>query len=230
MRDEKTAGSLHPPSLIPHPFLHPSSLIPHPFLVLGGVLLGSLYFVTDYREAVARRDVVQEAVRLIPPDHPGASVWFLGHWGFAFYAEEAGMKPLVPDQSRLRAGDWLVVPVDGVHIPEVRFGPDQLELAAPPVVGDDRLPLATVRNYYGTGTPLAYRDRPRVTVAVCRVRVDGVAASDLTPAWVAAWAARRGRPVPPAAAAVLRRLLDHPDPTVRREAAQALEKLPPACR
>ena len=45
---------------------------------------------------------------------PGATIWYVGHWGFQFYAERAGLKAIVPNRSKLRAGDWLVIPDQNV--------------------------------------------------------------------------------------------------------------------
>src|SRR5207253_3104362 len=74
-------------------------------LTAGGVGLGLLFYAGDLRDAVAQKQAVAAAV---PP--AGSTVWFIGHWSFQYYAERAGMRPVVPDESRLRAGDWLIGP------------------------------------------------------------------------------------------------------------------------
>jgi hypothetical protein len=87
-----------------------------------GVALGALFAASDFFDAVAIRDAVRAASRRIDElDHrPGrATVWYLGHWGFQFYAEAHGMRPVVPGESRLRRGDWLVAP-EGVSTQSVR--------------------------------------------------------------------------------------------------------------
>jgi hypothetical protein len=40
----------------------------------------------------------------------GAPVWFQGHWGFQYYAEPLGARPLDRRGSRVGAGEWIVMP------------------------------------------------------------------------------------------------------------------------
>jgi hypothetical protein len=97
------------------------------WVVAWGIGVGLLFFAADLSDALARRDaVLRTADRLVAlgVDLERESVWYAGHWGFQFYAESLGMKPVVPGSSRLEAGDWLVVP-DGVSrqhfwIPDTR--------------------------------------------------------------------------------------------------------------
>jgi hypothetical protein len=137
----------------------------------GSILLGLGYHVTDYYEAHARRDVVQLAQAAITLQEPNATIWYAGHWGFQFYAERAGMMPLVPDGSHVKEGDCLVIPVDGVHGQAVQFGTSELEFMAT-IVGDDALPLSTVPSYYRGDKPLEHRREPRVELAILRARKD----------------------------------------------------------
>ena len=87
-----------------------------------GAALGLLFAASDHCDAVAIRDAAHAAWRRIGEldrhPEPGA-VWYVGHWGFQFYAEELGMRPVVPGESRLRRGDWLVAP-EGVSRQSVR--------------------------------------------------------------------------------------------------------------
>jgi hypothetical protein len=41
----------------------------------------------------------------------GETVWFIGHWGWAYYADRVGMKPLPPDGSGVHQGDVLLLPL-----------------------------------------------------------------------------------------------------------------------
>ncbi len=140
-----------------------------------GIALGLVYQVADVRDAQAQREAVHRATRMIGQADDDPEVWFVGHWGFQYYAERAGMRAVVPDRSLLAPGDWLVVP-DGVHRQEIvltaddawRFGRIRVE---------DRLPIATGFGYYGGVTPeaggsavLRHLSAPRLEVSVLRIK------------------------------------------------------------
>src|SRR5439155_15495540 len=90
------------------------------------------------------------------------------HWGFQFYAERAGMKPVAPYQSHLLAGDWLVVPDQRIEQQRVAIDPGTLEWKGSIVV-QDNLPLRTVRGFYGGHAPLEHQEGPRLTVQIYRI-------------------------------------------------------------
>jgi hypothetical protein len=39
------------------------------------------------------------------------TVWYTGHWGWAYYADRAGMKPFVPGHTQMGEGDFLLMPL-----------------------------------------------------------------------------------------------------------------------
>ena len=45
----------------------------------------------------------------------GERVWFLGHWGFQYYAEPLGAVPIDKHRSVLEQGDLVVVPLNNTH-------------------------------------------------------------------------------------------------------------------
>ena len=143
--------------------------------VVGNVLLGLAFYVVDLREAVARRDAALGAAVAVRGHEAGARIWYIGHWGFQYYAERAGMTPVEAGASRLRPGDWLVVPDASVERQEVVLDPASLQ-GFDPVVVPACLPVATVRGFYGTGTgvPLQHHEGPRVRVDIYRVTRDYV--------------------------------------------------------
>jgi hypothetical protein len=153
-------------------------------VILGfGVALGLAYLGIDWLGARAHRRGAEEAAAVARAGG-GGRVWYTGHWGFQYYAERSGMEPVVPAYdagasyverpapSRLRRGDWLVVPEQGVQKSE-------LDLAALPheeagrVVVEDPVPLRVVPCFFGGRTPLEHHEGPRVTVRVYRVTGDG---------------------------------------------------------
>ena len=62
------------------------------------------------REAEARKEGAEAAADYIRGRDPQGRVWFIGHWGFQYYAEGRGMAPVIPNRSQLHRGDWLVIP------------------------------------------------------------------------------------------------------------------------
>jgi hypothetical protein len=152
----------------------------------ASVLLGLGYFAVDYHEARAQQWAAAEAARRVRQASPNATAWFTGYWGFQFYAQRAGMKPVVPlclpldgslaalPPSHLRAGDWLVIP--SPNIPQQRLQMDvrKLELRAKVPVGDE-LPFATMMGYYSGKYALRQQRGPRLVVFLFRVRDDLIA-------------------------------------------------------
>ena len=119
-----------------------------------------------------------ERASVLTADRPaGSTVWYSGHWGFQFYCERAGMRAVVPGESRLKPGHLLVLPVHpetgGFFRPH--FGADPLEVTIEhaefvmEVVWEDALAAQTVPNYYGGINPVVGRNHPRLRVAIYRV-------------------------------------------------------------
>jgi hypothetical protein len=147
-----------------------------------GIVLGLAYLAVDWLGARAHQRGAEEAAAFARANG-GGRVWYAGHWGFQYYAEDCGMTPLVPwyrhrprylalpATSRLRRGDWLVVPELGLEVPELDLAPEPLQDAGQIVV-DDPLPLRTVPCFYGGRTPLEHREEPRLVLRVYRVTGD----------------------------------------------------------
>lgn len=144
-----------------------------------GVALGLFYWVVDDREASAWRDAACAAAAFVRERDPGARVWYVGHWGFQFYAERAGMEPARagdPDRP-LKSGDWLVVPDGRLDQQVVKRDESRLETEEELSIGDG-LPFRTLWGYYGTstGVPIERHGGSRVTVTIYRVTSDFVPA------------------------------------------------------
>jgi hypothetical protein len=91
------------------------------FAVALSVGSGVLFQVIDTSDAAAERSAVKEVARLIQSHDANAQVWYTGHLGMKFYADRAGWRPVVPGESRLPAGSWLV-------IPDRSYGRQEIEL------------------------------------------------------------------------------------------------------
>ena len=76
---------------------------------LGAVLAVSDWLMADvYRRAPARLRAV-----LSNEGDGGRSsptIWYVGHWGWQWYADRAGFRQYDPDRSALSEGDYLIVP------------------------------------------------------------------------------------------------------------------------
>jgi hypothetical protein len=138
-------------------------------VVVGGIGLGFAFYAVDLGEAFAQKQAAEEAAELLRGQH--GTVWYVGHWGFQYYAQRAGMRPVVPGISQLRKGDWLVVPhkrlcQQAIQIPENALAwVHQLSI-------HDSLPVRTVAGYYGSRIPLETHAGARMTVAIYRVTTD----------------------------------------------------------
>jgi hypothetical protein len=139
------------------------------------MLLGLVFYAVDFRDAWTEREAARQAAALVRAREPRAVIWYVGHWGFQFYAEAAGMRPVVPDWPAyaLHQGDWLVVPSPSLEQQRIQLDPGDLQLVEELSISD-ALPLRTVRCFYGTatGVPLERQEGPRLTVGIYRVRRD----------------------------------------------------------
>ncbi len=147
-----------------------------------GAVLGLLVWGVDLLEAWTHKYAAEHAAavgrELAGPDR---TVWYMGHWGFQHYAEAAGMQPLIghyspgpslPEPSRLREGDIVVVPGYRVHRQELKLEDEKLEQVGGFEL-EDVVPLKTVWTYYSGLTPIKHQEgEPRLDVTLYRVKVD----------------------------------------------------------
>jgi hypothetical protein len=146
------------------------------------IVIGTLVTAIDTWDSHAEKTCALQAnaaFRDIPPD---ATVWYVGHWGFQYYCEREGMKPLIAGQSVVREGDFVVLPVYpeddyfprpfagfGVSLPRARTATTVAEFEA-----NDWLSAKTVPNYYGGFDPVTGRDHARLRVRVYRFHRDWI--------------------------------------------------------
>jgi hypothetical protein len=208
---EAGVGALAMPALLSVNLAWPAAIsnrvkLSH-WIAVGGVALGVGFGALDWWDArvraVAARDIL---ARIRQHDPTPAAMWFTGHWGFQYYAEQAGMRPVIADGTMLHKGDWLVYTLGGqdtqmIWLPPGSFG-RVFEMTY-----DDAVPLTTQHLYLG-GAPLDHRDGPRVKFGVGRMNVDYTASTLLPPDLLVRWAAERNRPLPPAAIPSILRAID----------------------
>ena len=143
------------------------------WLATASILLGMAYYAVDILDARAQMVAVSRALSVSLNSDPGR-IWYVGHFGFQYYAEREGMIPVVPGQSLLRRGEYLVVPHKRIIQQRLQFPADDLKLMETIAI-DDPIPLRTVTAYYGTRLPIEHRKDSRLDVSVYRVVNDFVA-------------------------------------------------------
>jgi 4-amino-4-deoxy-L-arabinose transferase-like glycosyltransferase len=82
-----------------------------PWLAAAGVATAGLGLALGVSDWVFADVYRQEAGRIMAKLGPDRTVWFVGHWGWQWYAANAGMKQYDYRFSRLREGDYVVVPL-----------------------------------------------------------------------------------------------------------------------
>jgi hypothetical protein len=142
-------------------------------VALAGIALGLLFYEVNRLDAEAEKRGAEQAAAWVREQQPqaGATVWYVGHWGFQYYAGREGMTPVVPDSSCLRTGDWLVMPDDNHNQQLIVVNPRAAH-AVHQIDVTDSVPLRTVVCYFGGRTPLERHERPRLQVTIYRVEAD----------------------------------------------------------
>src|SRR5262249_50391308 len=82
------------------------------FATLISTAIGLLVAKADYDFAEWYRHLALDvASRTVEAGRAqGKSVWYTGHWGWAYYAERVGIKPYIPGVSSMNEGDFLLLP------------------------------------------------------------------------------------------------------------------------
>jgi hypothetical protein len=136
------------------------------------IVCGLGFYALDMRESLVRKQAAEDAAAWIRERDPRATIWYVGHWGFQYYAEHAGMKPLIVGQEsqQLQLGDWLVVPDMRQNQQFIQLQLNRLK-AQMELIWEDVIPLRTVQCYYGTatGAPLEHHEGARIRLTIYRV-------------------------------------------------------------
>jgi hypothetical protein len=160
--------------LLAHSFTARASLVQ--WTAFASILLGLLFYAVDFRDAYVEKAAIEKARQAIATMPPAANTWYLGRWGLQFYAEQANMKPVLPDESALQPGDRLVI-TDSVYSPPPVLAHLRRYQIAP--VAEfalaDGLPLSTMLGLYNSGIPIHHQEGPRRRVRI--YLVEGAAAA-----------------------------------------------------
>jgi hypothetical protein len=142
---------------------------------LLSIALGALYFGSDVADARARREVAGRAsarLAALGADPARETIWYTGHWEFQFYAENAGMHPIVAGESRLRPGDWLLVP-EGVPKPPIPLPAEDFE-PLETLEARSPSPWSTIPRFYNGPVGLRRQPETQLVLRVLRVTRDFV--------------------------------------------------------
>ena len=141
-----------------------------------GVSLGLFFGVVDLIDAYPEKTAAEDVAAWVRSQPGGdAEIWFAGHWGFQYYARVNGMKTILPGDSVVPKGSWVVLP-DEKAVPRpvsqtVQINPEELqwmrrmETTLP-------LPVRTNPPFYGGHTPMVRHHGARVSLRVYRAKVE----------------------------------------------------------
>jgi hypothetical protein len=144
------------------------------WVAAGGVVLGLVFYGIDWRDAWAQKRIAEQAAQLASSQENVGTVWVVGIWGFEFYAEQAGLQPLVLGRSQVRNGDRLVVYDDYFFCQQPFRYQDAPLRVVDHVLVEDVLPLRTVVGYYCGATPLRHQQGPRAAATIYQATADFV--------------------------------------------------------
>jgi len=193
-------------------------------VVVLGTVLGLAYSFLDILEAHAAKSAALDAERWIREHDANARIWYAGHWGFAYYADHAGMQPVVPDNSLLRRGDWLVAP-NRIERQDIEYENPRLNFLNVKNY-DDAFKVRSVICFYSGIVPVEHRGDPRLEVYLFRVLSDYVPRTAWHPSRVAEWVRKRkGMAWSLSALPYLVQGLGHGDANVRYQMAEMIGEL-----
>lgn len=86
--------------------------------------LSLLVSFADYRLAESARTAVHD-IALKVESLPKGAIWFQGHWGFQYYAQENGWRPFDSKQPAVRPGDLIILPFNNTNL--VAIPPETVE-------------------------------------------------------------------------------------------------------
>jgi hypothetical protein len=138
-------------------------------------VFGLLFYAVDFRDADVARLAVDRARERIGPTAPDSTVWYVGHWGFQFYADRANMRSVDPGKSLLRRGDWLLMLDHRIAQQHVTLPMAHVEEIDPPLEIRDWIPVGTVGSFYTDNLPIRTLRESRFRLWIYRVRDDFVA-------------------------------------------------------
>jgi hypothetical protein len=150
----------------------------------------------------AVQSVYQQSMAFIHEHDPHAKVWSAVLMSGQYFNVVYDTPSIEPDESIVKAGDWILVPEWGMHAVPLRLNLNDAERVTRIDV-DNFWPWATVPAYYGAGGGLAILPRggtPWIGLNLVRMHRTQIIQSPADPGTVAGWLEADRRPLPPASA------------------------------
>jgi hypothetical protein len=82
--------------------------------LFASLAIGTLANVGDWQIADSAKRAASDLVA--PNVRAGKNVWFQGHWGFQFYAQEAGATPMEIGRTEVKPGEIVVIPMLNTNV------------------------------------------------------------------------------------------------------------------
>jgi hypothetical protein len=139
----------------------------------AAMCFGLAVALIDMGEAQATKELAEAAMRFAKRENPEGRTWFSGAWSFQFYTMAAGLMPVDPHSSELRAGDLLILTQQQLR--GVDFQVADAPLAKVAAISlEDNMPWQTLMCYYCGCTPVQHHEGPRLRLTAYRVLADFV--------------------------------------------------------
>jgi hypothetical protein len=134
-----------------------------------GITFALLLELTDWFDARAQEKAAHAIAERRPYLGENITFWYLGGWGFSYYAEHDGLHELRLNEIILRVGDVLAIP-NGPELPDVLVTQSLIKLEPiETVVVRDKFPLRVTPGYYAGRTPIEHASDPRFRATIYRV-------------------------------------------------------------
>jgi 4-amino-4-deoxy-L-arabinose transferase-like glycosyltransferase len=88
------------------------------FALVSVAMLSLLISLADYRLANSGRTAAEE-IQTKFASGSATTIWFQGHWGFQYYAQEKGFRPFDLKHLRQNPGDLMVLPSNNTNLREL---------------------------------------------------------------------------------------------------------------
>jgi hypothetical protein len=134
---------------------------------VGSAALGLIFAGIDVADSRLEPTAIHSAAEYIRAHDANARVWFTGHWGTQYAAQREEFQPLVPGQSLLREGDWVIVAP--AWVAQQNFDETVLGEPVHTVVIDRELRLRTLPPSYGGSQCIEWWPAPMLELRVYRV-------------------------------------------------------------
>lgn len=139
--------------------------------LMVSIVAGGLFQLVDLGEGLAESTAMGRAVTIAHSEaaRSGGRIWYAGQWAVHYYAEQAQLLAIIPDQTELVEGDVAIVARRPYERPDFSIGDPNVE----PLMRVDaapKLPWALMPNAYSGIRPIDRRSSPTLVLDVLRIK------------------------------------------------------------